>query len=115
MGLVSDTGRHPGEVLLEDFLKPPGITQYRPAKSLGVSRRRTGEIIAGKWAVTADTALWFARFSATDALIWMNFQVRDEPEKTRNDKEKIILREIFALRSIEKRTVEPEPPILRPA
>jgi addiction module HigA family antidote len=53
---------HPGEILLEDFLKPMGITQYRLAKSIGVPQRRIGEIIAGRRSITADTALRLARF-----------------------------------------------------
>jgi addiction module HigA family antidote len=65
---------HPGEILLEDFLKPMKITQYRLAKSIGVPQRRIGEIIAGKRAITADTALRLARFFGTDAQSWMNLQ-----------------------------------------
>jgi len=65
---------HPGEILLEDFLKPMGITQYRLAKSIGVPQRRIGEIIAGKRSITADTALRLARFFGTDAQSWMNLQ-----------------------------------------
>ena len=65
---------HPGEVLLEDFLKPMNITQYRLAKSIGVPQRRIGEIVAGKRAITADTALRLARFFGTDPQSWMNLQ-----------------------------------------
>jgi addiction module HigA family antidote len=65
---------YPGEILLEDFLKPMKITQYRLAKSIGVQQRRIGEIIAGKRAITADTALRLARFFGTDAQSWMNLQ-----------------------------------------
>ena len=65
---------HPGEILLEDFLKPMGITQYRLAKSIGVSQRRIGEIVAGKRSITVDTALRFSRFFKTDAQSWMNLQ-----------------------------------------
>jgi len=65
---------HPGEILLEDFLKPMGITQYRLAKSIRVSQRRIGEIIAGKRSITADTALRLAIFFGTDAQSWMNLQ-----------------------------------------
>lgn len=64
----------PGEILLEDFLKPMGITQYRLAKSIGVSQRRVGEIVQGKRAITADTALRLALFFGTDAQSWMNLQ-----------------------------------------
>jgi len=65
---------HPGEILLEDFLKPMEISQYRLAKSLGVSQRRIGEIIVGKRSITADTALRLAKFFGTDAQSWMNLQ-----------------------------------------
>ena len=65
---------HPGVILLEDFLKPMGITQYRLAKGVGVSQRRIGEIVAGKRSITADTALRLARFFGTDAQSWMNLQ-----------------------------------------
>jgi addiction module HigA family antidote len=67
---------HPGEILIEDFLKPLGITQYRLAKSIGVSQRRIGEIVAGKRAITADTALRLAKFLGTDAQSWMNLQTQ---------------------------------------
>ncbi|WP_305046599.1 HigA family addiction module antitoxin [Geoalkalibacter sp.] len=65
---------HPGEILLEDFLKPMEITRYRLAKSIGVPQRRVDEICAGKRAITADTALRLARFFGTDAQSWMNLQ-----------------------------------------
>ena len=65
---------HPGEILLEDFLKPMGITQYKLAKSMGVPQRRIGEIVAGKRAITADTALRLAKVFGTDAQSWMNLQ-----------------------------------------
>ena len=71
---------HPGEILLEDFLKPMGITQYRLAKSIGVSQRRIGQIVAGQRAITADTALRLARFLGTDAQSWMNLQAHYDLE-----------------------------------
>jgi addiction module HigA family antidote len=71
---------HPGEILLEDFLKPMGITQYRLAKSIGVSQRRIGQIVAGQRAITADTALRLARFFGTDAQSWMNLQAHYDLE-----------------------------------
>jgi antitoxin HigA-1 len=73
---------HPGEILLEEFLKPMGITQYRLAKSIGVPQRRIGEIVAGKRAITADTALRLARFFGTDAQSWMNLQAHYDLEVT---------------------------------
>ncbi len=71
---------HPGEILLEDFLKPMGITQYRLAKSIGVPQRRIGEIIAGRRSITADTALRLARFFGTEAQSWMNLQTHYDLE-----------------------------------
>jgi addiction module HigA family antidote len=65
---------HPGEILLEDFLKPLGISQYRLATSLSVPPRRINEIVLGKRAVTADTALRLARFFGTSDRFWLNLQ-----------------------------------------
>lgn len=73
---------HPGEILLEDFLKPMGISRYRLAKSIGVPQRRIDEICAGKRAITADTALRLARFFGTDAQSWMNLQTEYDLEMT---------------------------------
>lgn len=66
----------PGEILLEEFLKPMGVTQYRLAKAIGVPQRRIGEIIAGRRAITVDTALRLAKFFGTDAQSWLNLQAR---------------------------------------
>jgi addiction module HigA family antidote len=65
---------HPGEVLLEDFLKPFELSQYRLAKGLSVPPRRINEIVLGKRAITADTALRLARFFGTSARFWLNLQ-----------------------------------------
>ena len=66
---------HPGEVLLEDFLKPLELSQYRVAKGIGVPPRRINEIVLGKRAVSADTALRLARFFGTSARFWLNLQI----------------------------------------
>ena len=71
---------HPGEVLLEDFLKPLNITRYRLAKSIGVPQRRVDEICAGKRAITAETALRLARFFSTDPQSWINLQTHYDLE-----------------------------------
>lgn len=71
---------HPGEILIEDFLNPMGITRYRLAKSISVPQRRIDEICAGKRAITADTALRLARFFGTDAQSWMNLQAEFDLE-----------------------------------
>lgn len=65
---------HPGEVLLEEYLSPLGLTQYRLAKSLSVPPRRINEIVHGNRAVTADTALRLARFFGTSERFWLNLQ-----------------------------------------
>ena len=65
---------HPGEVLLEEFLEPMGISQYRLAKDISVSPRRINEIVHGDRAVTADTALRLARYFGTTDRFWLNLQ-----------------------------------------
>ncbi|MDH4272541.1 MAG: HigA family addiction module antitoxin [Candidatus Aminicenantes bacterium] len=71
---------HPGEVLLEEFLIPMGISQYRLAKDLSVPARRINEIVHGKRAISADTALRLARFFGTTELFWVNLQTRFDLE-----------------------------------
>ena len=66
---------HPGEVLLQEFLEPLELTQYRLAKSLKVPARRINEIVHGTRAVSADTALRLARFFGTSDRFWLNLQV----------------------------------------
>lgn len=66
---------HPGEILLEEFLKPMGITQYRLAKEIGVSQRRIGEIVAGARAVTPDTGLRLSRFFGMSEGFWTGLQL----------------------------------------
>ena len=65
---------HPGEVLLEEFLEPIGISQYRLANDISVSPRRINEIVHGKRAVTADTALRLSRYFGTSDKFWLNLQ-----------------------------------------
>ncbi|MDN5842415.1 MAG: HigA family addiction module antitoxin [Alcaligenaceae bacterium] len=65
----------PGEILLEEFLKPMGITQYRLAKEIGVSQRRIGEIVAGNRAVTVDTGLRLSRYFGTSDEFWCGLQL----------------------------------------
>jgi len=65
---------HPGEILLEDFLVPLGLTQYALARGLSVPPRRINEIVLGKRAVSADTALRLGRFFGTSERFWLNLQ-----------------------------------------
>lgn len=67
---------HPGEILLEEFLRPMGITQYRLAKDINVPQRRISEIVQGKRAITADTALRLGHFFRMEAQFWLNLQTR---------------------------------------
>jgi antitoxin HigA-1 len=71
---------HPGEILLEDFLKPLGISRYRLAKALGVPPQRIHDLVHGRRAMTADTALRLARYFAMEAQFWMNLQTRYDLE-----------------------------------
>jgi addiction module HigA family antidote len=70
----------PGEVLLEEFLKPLEISQYQLAKDVGVPPRRINEIVLGKRSVTADTALRLARYFGTSERFWLNLQARHDLE-----------------------------------
>jgi len=67
---------HPGEILLEEFLAPMGISQYRLAKDLKVPPRRINEIVHGARAVSADTALRLARYFGTSERFWLNLQAQ---------------------------------------
>jgi len=89
---------HPGEILLEDFLKPLNISRYRLAKSIGVPQRRIDEICAGKRAITADTALRLARFFGTDAQGWMNLQAEYDLETAEINLAERIAREVKPFR-----------------
>ena len=75
---------HPGEILLEDFLKPMQISQYRVAQAISVPPRRINEIVHGKRGITADTALRLGRFFGMEAQFGMNLQTRYELETTRD-------------------------------
>ena len=67
---------HPGEILLVDFLEPMGISQYRLAQSISVPAQRIGDIVHGRRAITADTALRLGRFFNMEPQFWMNLQAR---------------------------------------
>lgn len=71
---------HPGEILLEEFLKPMGISQYRLAKDTSVPPRRINEIVHGKRAITPDTALRFTRYFSLSERFWINMQARYDLE-----------------------------------
>ena len=73
---------HPGEILIEEFLKPMGISQYRLAKDISVSPRRINEIVHGKRSISADTALRLGRFFGISPQFWLNLQTRFDLEVT---------------------------------
>lgn len=88
---------HPGEVLLEDFMKPLGLSQYRVAKDIGVSPIRISQIVHGKRAITADTAMRLARYFGTSAEVWVRMQARYDLEVARDEYGEQIEQEVRAL------------------
>jgi antitoxin HigA-1 len=71
---------HPGEILLEEFLKPMDLSQYRLAKDIGVPARRINEIVLGKRSITPDTALRLSRYFGLSERFWLNLQTRYDLE-----------------------------------
>jgi len=85
---------HPGEILLEEFLVPMGITQYRLAKDISVPPRRINEIVHGERDITADTALRLARYFGTSERFWLNLQARYDLEREKDRLGKRLDREV---------------------
>jgi len=75
---------HPGEVLLQEYLEPLGVTQHRLALAIGVPPRRINEIVHGKRRISADTALLLSRYFATTERFWLNLQGRYDLEVERD-------------------------------
>jgi addiction module HigA family antidote len=90
---------HPGEVLLKEFLAPLGLSQYRLAKDLSVPPRRINEIVQGKRAISADTALRLARYFRTTDRFWLNLQSRFDLEIERDRLGSRLAREVAVLAS----------------
>ena len=82
----------PGEILLEEFLKPMGVTQYRLAKEIGVSPRRISEIIAGKRSITADTGLRLSRFFGTSDGFWVGLQTDYDTARVKDTLSEVLSR-----------------------
>ncbi len=84
---------HPGEILLEEFLKPIGISAYRLSKDVGIPQTRTSQIIKGKRRITADTALRFSKYFGTSVKFWLGLQndydIEEELTKLNSELEKI--------------------------
>ena len=90
---------HPGEVLLEEFLKPLGISQYRLSKDINVPPRRINEIVQTKRGISADTALRLSRYFGTSERFWLNLQTRYDLEVTEDLLEGRLDEEVHALKS----------------
>jgi addiction module HigA family antidote len=89
---------HPGEVLLEDFMKPLGLTQYRLAHDIGVTPIRISQIVNGKRSISVDTAMRLARYFGTSAAVWLRLQVRYDLEIAQGYLSDRINREVKILR-----------------
>ena len=88
---------HPGEILLEEFLRPLDLSQYRLAKDVSVPPRRINEIVRGTRAVTADTALRLARYFGTSERFWLNLQSRYDLEVEKDRLGGRLIREVQIL------------------
>jgi addiction module HigA family antidote len=89
---------HPGEILLEEFLEPMELSQYRLAKDISVPPRRINEIVHGKRGITADTALRLARYFGTSERFWMNLQTRHDLEIERERLKGRLVREVAVMK-----------------
>ena len=87
---------HPGEILLEEFLEPMGLSQYRLSKDITVPPRRINEIVLGKRAITADTALRLARYFGTTEQFWLNLQSHFDLEVQRDRLGDRLVKEVLA-------------------
>lgn len=96
---------HPGEVLLEDFMKPLGLSQYRVATDIGVAPLRVSQIVRGKRAISADTALRLGQYFGTSPGIWLRLQARYDLELAEQKLRARIDREVKVLNVV--------PPVLK--
>ena len=98
---------HPGEILLEDFMKPLGLTQYRLAKEMNVYPRKVNEIVQGKRPITADTALRLARLFGTSPEVWVNLQAHYDLEVAKDDPGERVEREVVPYKRARKLAAAP--------
>ena len=89
---------HPGEILLEEFMGPLGLSQYRVAKDIGVHPRRINEIVHGKRSMSADTALRLSRYFGTSERFWLNLQARYDLEVEKERLGERLKQEVLVLR-----------------
>ncbi len=76
---------HPGEILLEEYLKPLGISRNKLGIALGIPPQRVGEIVKGRRSVTLDTALRLAKYFGTSPRFWLNMQTQYDLDKARDE------------------------------
>jgi len=95
---------HPGEVLLEDFMKPLGLSRYRVAKDIGVPTLRISQIVRGQRAITADTALRLGRYFGTSPNVWLGLQADHDLEVAQAKLAQRLNREVKVLQ-----TTSPQP------
>jgi addiction module HigA family antidote len=88
---------HPGEILLEDFMKPLGLSQYRLAHDIGVTPIRISQIVNGERSITVDTAMRLARYFGTSPALWLRLQVRYDLEVAEKELSEKINREVKVL------------------
>ncbi len=88
---------HPGEVLLEDFMKPLGLSQYRLAQDIGVPPIHISQIVHGKRSITVDTAMRLAHYFGTSAAVWLRLQVHYDLEVAEEELSERIQREVKVL------------------
>ena len=88
---------HPGEILLEDFMKPLELSQYRVAKDISVSPIRISQIVNGQRSITVNTAMRLARYFGTSAVVWLRLQVRYNLEVVEGELSDRITREVKVL------------------
>jgi addiction module HigA family antidote len=88
---------HPGEILLEEFLNPLGISQYKLSKDVSVPPRRINEIVQGKRSITADTALRLSRYFGLSERFWLNLQSRYDLEVEKDKLDARLAKEVRVL------------------
>ena len=89
---------HPGEILLEDFLEPMGISQYKLSKDISVPPRRINEIVQGKRSISADTALRLSRYFGLSERFWLNLQSRYDLEVEKDKLDVRLTNEVLVLK-----------------
>ncbi len=94
---------HPGEILIEEFMKPMELSQYRVAKDINVPPRRINEIVHCKRAITADTALRLSKYFGTSAQFWLNLQTHFDLEKEKDKSLNRIEIEVHPLEKVRRK------------